>query len=45
MSPRLIFEQELEVLKTAVAEMGERVEISYDRLVYAINGNDREPLQ
>ena len=45
MSPRLIFEQELEVLKTAVAEMGERVEISYDRLVYAINGNDRETLQ
>ena len=44
MSPRLIFEQELELLKTAVAEMGERVEISYDRLVYAINGNDRETL-
>ncbi len=45
MSPRILFEQELELLKTKVTEMGERAEISYDRLVYAIRDNDRETMK
>lgn len=45
MSPRILFEQELELLKTKVTEMGERAEISYDRLVYAVKANDRETLK
>lgn len=45
MSPRLIFEQELEMLKNQVTEMGERAEISYDRLLLAINVYDRENLK
>lgn len=45
MSPRLIFEQELEQLKEKVAEMGERAQISYDRLFLAVKGNDRETLE
>ena len=45
MSPRIFFEQELEILKTKVIEMSERAEISYDRLVYAIKENDRETLK
>ncbi len=45
MSPRIVFEQELDLLKTKVTEMGERAEISYDRLVYAVKDNDRESLK
>ena len=45
MSPRILFEQELELLKSKVTEMGERAEISYDRLVYAVKVNDRETLK
>lgn len=45
MSPRILFEQELELLKSKVKEMGERAEISYDRLVYAIKRNDRETMK
>lgn len=45
MSPRILFEQELELLKQKVTEMGERAEISYDRLVYAIKRNDRETMK
>jgi len=45
MSPRILFEQELEVLKNKVTEMGERAELSYDRLVIAIKANDRETLK
>lgn len=45
MSPRILFEQELEILKTKVTEMGERAGISYDRLVYAVKRNDRETLK
>ena len=33
MSPRIYFEQELDLLKNKVTEMGERAEISYDRLM------------
>lgn len=44
MSPRIIFEQELEELKSKVVEMGERAEISYDKLVFAIRGNDRDSM-
>lgn len=45
MSPRIFFEQELETLKRMVSEMGERAELSYDRLVAAIEANDRETLK
>lgn len=45
MSPRILFEQELEDLKCKVTEMGERAELSYDRLVIAIKANDRETLK
>ncbi len=45
MSPRILFEQELEDLKAKVTEMGERAELSYDRLVIAIRKNDRETLK
>lgn len=45
MSPRILFEQELELLKQKVTEMGERAEISYDRLVLAIKRNDRETMK
>lgn len=45
MAPRIYFEQELELLKNKVSEMGERAEISYDRLVYAVRGNDRESVK
>lgn len=45
MSPRVLFEQELELLKNKVAEMGERAEISYDKLLYAINAYDVNVLQ
>lgn len=45
MSPRIYFEQELELLKANVTEMGERAEMSYDRMVAAIEANDRETLK
>lgn len=45
MSPRIFFEQELENLKQKVADMAERAELSYDRLIVAIRGNDRETLK
>lgn len=45
MSPRIVFEQELDNLRRKVMEMGERAEISYNRLLYAIKENDREILK
>lgn len=45
MSPRILFEQELELLKGQVTEMGERAEISYERMMYAVKSNDREVLE
>lgn len=45
MSPRIYFEQELELLKGKVTEMGRRAEISYDRLVCAFRENDRETMK
>ena len=45
MSPRIIFEQELENLKQKVTDMAERAELSYDRLIVAVRGNDRETLK
>lgn len=44
MSPRVLFEQELELLKSKVAEMGEQAEDSYDRLVSAVRENDRQAM-
>lgn len=44
MTPRIIFEQELENLKNAVAEMGERTVISYNKLIIAAAAGDREVL-
>lgn len=44
MSPRVLFEQELELLKNKVTEMGEHAEISYDRMVYGIRGNKEDVL-
>ncbi len=44
MSPRMTFEQELQDLKTAVAEMSERTEISYNKLIQAAVSSDREAL-
>ncbi|MBO5283689.1 MAG: phosphate signaling complex protein PhoU [Lachnospiraceae bacterium] len=45
MTPRVVFEQELEQLKVAVTDMSERAEISYDKLVLAVNGDDRGILE
>lgn len=45
MAPRILFEQELDLLKNKVTEMSERAEISYDRLVYAVKSNDCETLK
>lgn len=42
MSPRVLFEQELEALKNKVAEMSEMAELSYNRLLYAVTKDDRE---
>ncbi|MBO4976819.1 MAG: phosphate signaling complex protein PhoU [Lachnospiraceae bacterium] len=42
MAPRILFEQELELLKTKVAEMSERAENSYYKLLAAVKHNDRE---
>lgn len=44
MSPRILFEQELETLKDKVTEMGERAEISYNKLLLALKAGDRETL-
>lgn len=44
MSPRILFEQELELLKAQVAEMSERAELSYNRLLSAVEGHDTETL-
>lgn len=44
MAPRMIFEQELELLKSKVREMSERAENSYDRLVEAVEKRDEEEL-
>lgn len=45
MSPRQLFQQELENLKNKVMEMGERVSISYDQLECAMKMDDRETLE
>ena len=45
MSPRALFEQELELLKNKVTEMGEHAEISYDRMVYGIRENKEDVLK
>lgn len=45
MSPRVLFEQELELLKSKVTEMGEHAEISYDRMVYGIRENKEDVLK
>lgn len=42
MAPRILFEQELELLKKKVAEMGVRAEHSFNRLLVAVENNDRE---
>ena len=44
MSPRVLFEQELELLKNKVTEMGEHAEISYDRMVYSIRERKEDVL-
>ncbi len=44
MTPRIVFEQELELLRTKVSEMGERAELSYNRLLVAIARNDRSTM-
>lgn len=44
MAPRVIFEQELEMLKGKVKEMSERAENSYDRLVEAVEKRDTDTL-
>lgn len=45
MAARILFEQELELLKNKVMEMSERAQSSYDRLVKAVKANDRETLK
>ena len=45
MSPRVLFEQDLETLKNKVSEMGEHAEISYDRMVYGIRENKEDILK
>lgn len=45
MAPRIVFDQELEQLKEKVAEMGELVEIGYDKLLLAAKANDVESLE
>lgn len=44
MAARVQFDMELKQLRTAVSDMSERMEISYDKLVYASANNDREGL-
>lgn len=45
MSPRTIFEQELELLKDKVAQMGERAELSYNGLMCSVRAGNREVLE
>ena len=45
MSPRVLFEQDLETLKNKVSEMGEHAEISYDHMVYGIRENKEDILK
>lgn len=45
MTPRALFDLELETLKNKVTEMSERAESSYDCLISAIQHNDRETLK
>lgn len=45
MAPRIVFEQELELLKNKVKEMSERATASYDTLVEAVTQKDRETLK
>ena len=44
MSPRVLFEQDLETLKNKVSEMGEHAEISYDRMAYGIRENKEDKM-
>ncbi len=44
MSPRILFEQELELLKNKVTDMGERAEISYEKLLQGVKEKNREAL-
>ena len=44
MSPRVLFEQDLETLKNKVSEMGEHAEISYDHMLYGIRENKEDIL-
>ena len=45
MSPRVLFEQDLETLKNKVSEMGEHAEISYDHMLYGIRENKEDILK
>ena len=45
MSPRVLFEQDLETLKNKVSEMGEHAEISYDRMLYGMRENKEDILK
>lgn len=45
MSPRLLFEEELEELKRSVSDMGEQIEKVYDRLFEVLKERDREALE
>lgn len=42
MSPRVLFEQDLETLKNKVSEMGEHAEISYDHMLYGMRENKED---
>lgn len=44
MSPRVLFEMELEELKGKVAQMGEQAQISYHKMISAIKRNDEQSL-
>lgn len=44
MSPRIIFERELEQLQSKVAEMGEYAEFSYGRLLQSVKRGDKNTL-
>ena len=45
MSPRVLFEQDLETLKNKVSEMGEHAEISYDHMLYGIRETKEDILK
>lgn len=45
MSPRILFEKQLELLKEKIAQMGECARISYQKMNAALRGNDREKLK